>query len=512
MTKVFLKITMKLYSNGWIQWGKAVAVSFLLFTLGCSFQPKQNQKKLTVLLGMAPKNLHPYHSTDSSAQLINNFWLSALVKTDSHLNLTTDLAHSWTISPDKKKITFKFLKNSNHQKAQIDAKTMKICIKNYLKKDSLFYAKSQWDILEKIETKNNFLIFKLKHPDPFFIENLKVIKFFTNEKREICSYNSKKIYGTRNYSLRENDLYFKNEIHFDSKDKNLPTIKIEFVKDEITKVLTFLKKDVDLAYNAFSHNKWSFLKKKGFKTIEAPGSRISYLAFNLDRFPTNQIEIRKAIAYGINRPLIIEKKMKNANVISDSFLPKSHPAYLKNLISYDLEKSKKWVKKFKKKTGLKEITLEYLTTPFLIGKEKALSFQYFLKEIGINLVIRSVEPAIFFTLIRTGKYHLYSSTWVGVTHGGIFETTLKTGEPRNRVHYSNPQMDQWIQSALRETDQNKRNKFLIQIQKKMIDDLPYFPLWKWNIIMMAKPWISLPSKTILSPEGSLDALTKVRYK
>jgi ABC-type transport system substrate-binding protein len=137
-----------------------------------------------------------------------------------------------------------------------------------------------------------------------------------------------------------------------------------------------------------------------------------------------------------------------------------------------------------------------------------------LKKIGIDLQLDVVEPAVFHFSVRKGAFQLFSSRWVGISDGSILYSTLRSGQPQNRVGYNNPKMDAILDQAVHEMDPKKRLPLIQESQELLAADLPYFPLWYWkNILILRKGMKRNGTQEItpndLSLSGALELLTEI---
>src|SRR5207237_11638 len=93
-----------------------------------------------------------------------------------------------------------------------------------------------------------------------------------------------------------------------------------------------------------------------------------------------------------------------------------------------------------------------------------------LRAVGIELDIRTMEFAAFYSDVTKGAFQLYSLRWIGGNQDpDIFEAVFATSSfpPRraNRVYYSNPQIDALVAQGHRELHQSKRVQIYAQIQQ-----------------------------------------------
>jgi peptide/nickel transport system substrate-binding protein len=124
------------------------------------------------------------------------------------------------------------------------------------------------------------------------------------------------------------------------------------------------------------------------------------------------------------------------------------------------------------------------------------------------LDIRSFEFATFFSDVTHGEFQVYSLRWVGGNEDPeIFDYAFSSSRVipngANRQFYNNPRVDDLIQSAQAETNQNVRRQDYAQIQQILAEDLPYINLWYFDNVMV---YSSRVRHLQLNPSGNYDFL------
>jgi ABC-type transport system substrate-binding protein len=131
-----------------------------------------------------------------------------------------------------------------------------------------------------------------------------------------------------------------------------------------------------------------------------------------------------------------------------------------------------------------------------------------LREIGIELDIRTFEFATFFADVTSGAFQLYSLRWVGANEDpDIFEYAFHSDKfppnGANRGYYKNPKLDLLIDQARREMNQNVRKTLYAEIQEVLADDLPYINLWYYDNVLVHSRRVQ---RLELNPSGNYDFL------
>jgi peptide/nickel transport system substrate-binding protein len=109
---------------------------------------------------------------------------------------------------------------------------------------------------------------------------------------------------------------------------------------------------------------------------------------------------------------------------------------------------------------------------------------------------------------------MYTAQWVGGNNDpGMFEYVFSSKkfppEGANRGHYRNAQVDDLLERANAEPDQEKRRALYVQVQEIVGQDLPYINLWYPDNIGVYRNRLSDVNP---APSGDYDFLTSVTLR
>jgi peptide/nickel transport system substrate-binding protein len=216
------------------------------------------------------------------------------------------------------------------------------------------------------------------------------------------------------------------------------------------------------------------------------GTAQLYFNLTLDMF--KDIRVRQAIHKAIDRKAIIETvwlgRARNTAGIS---VP--DPSYLlpqdevDRLSARDLAGAKQLLQQ----AGVTNLSFEIVCPTYLSGSFVTASevIQANLKEVGINVTIKSVDGATFIAAVQSGNYQAACATYGGAAPNGWLNTQYKTGGGQNYAKYSDPEMDKMIdQQAPLAKDPEARKKILLDIQRKVINDAAYIQLLLYDLPMV----------------------------
>jgi peptide/nickel transport system substrate-binding protein len=160
----------------------------------------------------------------------------------------------------------------------------------------------------------------------------------------------------------------------------------------------------------------------------------------------------------------------------------------------------------------RRFALVYKTTTDRSAVIQARVIQNDLRQVGIDVTVRSFEWATFYSDIRRGNFQLYSLRWIGVSDPDFLYELLHSskGPPdgRNRGGYANPKLDALLEQARLAADPRQRAALYRQVHRIAHAELPYLPLWhNHNVAVIARGLTGFR----LHPSGGFEHLPAVRW-
>lgn len=285
-------------------------------------------------------------------------------------------------------------------------------------------------------------------------------------------------------------------------------IVFRFVKDANTLKMQLRMTEADVALIPADTNLTQELSQTpDVKFAAPPGALVEMLAMNTDRAPLNDIRVRQAVAYAIDRAMIAKVVLKDqVDVLQSSMVPTQpvndstafsryapDPTRVAKLLTsagYTRAGSGLW-----QRNG-KPLILEYVAAagsyPFRTRVGQLMQQQ--LAEQGIGMQIQLIPPEVLYSEVAPkGRYHL--GEWSELTGNEPAPALLFTCEaiPRapqyagkNRFRYCDPQLDALIATADATVDPAARGDMIREIDRRVADALPMMPLFQspdtiaWN--------------------------------
>jgi peptide/nickel transport system substrate-binding protein len=217
------------------------------------------------------------------------------------------------------------------------------------------------------------------------------------------------------------------------------------------------------------------------------GNSYTYMGFNLKRKPYDDIRVRKAINYAIDKQEIIDGVYLGLGIdIASPYKPgtrwsnpnlKPHP--------YDPQKAKALLKEagFADSDGDgvlerdgKPFTFEILTNQNKEREKSAVLIQRRLKEVGIQANVRAIEWASFISrFIKTGDFDVVVLGWglgLDPDQFSIWHSSQQAPGQFNFIGYNNPNIDKLLEQGRTELNLDKRQKIYHEFAKVLLEDSP----------------------------------------
>ncbi|MBI4040865.1 MAG: ABC transporter substrate-binding protein [Deltaproteobacteria bacterium] len=458
------------------------------------------EKKLTPLdtlvigLSLEPLQLDPRFGIDATAQRLSQLMFDSLVVLDTHLKIVPHLAKTWKVKDDRI-YTFFLQEGLTFQDGTpVESKHLVKTLEQIL--DPAFGSPlnaSFKNVIRVSVVTPKILEIELKEPQASFLTDLTLIKALPDQAfSDVEGYKQTLIgSGPYHYIGRKNNtlLFERFEKHFTYHPK-LRRLEFKIIKDDATRALKLKKGELDLIQNDLSADFVMNLMKEGQVVItKSPGITYAYLGLNLKDPVLKNLKVRQAIAYAIDRHTIIQHLLHDLATPANSILSSLNWSYepKAEIYNHDLEKAKALLSK----SGLPlPIQLVYKTSTDAQAVNIARVISDQLKKVGILVEIQANEWGTFYRDVNQGEAQLFSLRWIGVTDPDIFHAAFHSSQfppGRNRVFYSDPLMDRWLEQGQKTLDLQKRKATYDKVQKKISQELPYIDLWHFNNVGVYTP-------------------------
>lgn len=210
---------------------------------------------------------------------------------------------------------------------------------------------------------------------------------------------------------------------------------------------------------------------------------INYLSFNMDAAPFDNVDVRKALWYAINREEMTDTVLKNLAIPGKSLLAPGYPGYQQSIADqavFDPDKAKELLAEagYPGGEGFPTITLIYREEGGYNGAIAAPLSQYlqaqFKDILGINMEIRGMPTQQWMDSLLNKKDSFYLSPYeYDYLDPSNFYGIFYNGG-RHDYHFAD--YDKYVAEADAETDWDTRLKLYAEAEQVMIDQAMIVPI------------------------------------
>ena len=465
----------------------------LVLLAGCSQQ--NNHSEINFAIAQAPLNLDPRYATDAASERVNRLIYQPLVDFDAASKPVPVLATWVLISPTQYRFTLVPQRTPFHHQANLSALDVKATYDSILRLKNSPHSAEFANIKSINVLSDESILFELKQADSHFTSKLiigilpadLIVKNHDFAHQPIGN-------GPLKLVSWDNKLMLK-------RVKDSQQITLTEVKDPTVRVLKLLRGEADLIQGDLPPELVKHLQKQPeIKVKTTVGANFSYLGVNMQDATLQNLKVRQAIAYAIDREAIIRQVMVQHTRVASAILP---PEHYTNAASNALQPygyNPALSKKLLTEAGVKlPLKLVYKTSTDAQRLRFATILQAQMAKAGIDLQIKSLDWGTFFADVKQGNFQLFGLTWVGIKTPEIYAKAFGSANfpPNgfNRGRYADADLDKLL------TEENWPAA-TARIQQQ----LPYIPLWyEGQFAAMGKNISQYSPK----PDGNWDDLVNI---
>ncbi len=459
------------------------------------------------LPGSDPVTLDPHIAGDSgSAEYIVEVF-SGLVTIDPDLSISLDLAESVEISEDGLQYTFT-LRNDIvfHSGRRVTTDDVRWSIERAASPElasptALAYlgdivgVREHYyglaDTIEGIEVIDDRTIrFTIDEPKPYFLAKLTYPTAFVVEQQQVESNPrgwTRRPIGTGPYRLQEWRIGERIVLRANP--------RYHFGEPPVREVLYELAGGSTLTRFENGELDVAFISVNDIDRARDPSSdigplyqefsqfTISYLAFNTQVPPFDDVNVRRALGLAINRSLIAEVTFKNMLAPATGILMPELPGYTPGdkTFQFDPDEARRLLAE--SKYGSAEDLPPIVITEVGGGAEARIDTQAFLEqwrnELGIEVRIQQTDFATFIEDQDSGRLQMFNAGWIMdyPDPEDILDLKFHSDSALNDVGYSNPAVDEILDRARTEQDSEVRLGLYQEAEELILNDAAWLPLY-----------------------------------
>lgn len=275
---------------------------------------------------------------------------------------------------------------------------------------------------------------------------------------------------------------------------------MKIVPDDVMRGLELEKGTMDLVVNDLAPDiVYQMRQDDRLQVVEAPGVDYQYIGLNTEDATLRDVRVRQALAFAIDRDAIVEYLRRGLAVPANGMLSPLSWAAAADVPSYPHDPAR--ARALLDEAGYRDadgdgpasrftLTLKVSNSEF--NRLQSSVIQQNLRDVGIDLDVRTYEFATLYADVLAGNFQLYTLQW---TAGALADPDIlrrvfhsKQAPPAgfNRGRYSNPQVDALLDEASGSADQSRRLELYGEVQRIVAREVPYVSLWYKTNVAVAR--------------------------
>jgi peptide/nickel transport system substrate-binding protein len=218
------------------------------------------------------------------------------------------------------------------------------------------------------------------------------------------------------------------------------------------------------------------------KVLSRPAFNVAYVTIQSSKPPMNDIRVRRAVAYGLNRQLVVRSFYAGRAVVAHEFMPPSLPGYEPKVTKYSFNptRARQLLREancgppcrieFWYPTG---VSRPYMPDP----KANFEAFRASLEQSGFDVEARSApwRPDYVANVNQGTAGHLNLIGWTGdyADADNFIGTFFQGGSPQ--FGFNNAQLNRLLDRAEQDTNQARRVRLYKQANRLIMQQLPGVP-------------------------------------
>lgn len=430
------------------------------------------------------RTLDPHQATDIYSRRILANVFDRLVEKNEQMELIPGLAESWKYLNDTT-VEFKLREGVTFQNG---AKFTSEDIKYTLDKARVApMVVNLFGAIEEVKIIDEYTVtIKTKEPYGPLLHHLShitasIMNKDYNEATE--DYHIKPMgtgaYRVENWFAGDRVILKSHENYFRGKAP-ISEIIVRNIPEENSRIIGLETGEIDISQDILTISRLNVLDDPSLELQEMSSLGVSYLGFNVKRKPLQDVRVRQAIAYAIDRDEIIDTILMGSVEKANGIFGPGVFGYSETAeaIGYDPEKAEALLAEAGYENG--GINLNVTTSGSETNIQILTVVQAQLRDIGINLTIEQLEWGAYLHATANGESDLFYMGWSNSSADGDYGMSALLhselmGAGGNRSFYKNEQLDNLLALGQRELDESIRQNYYAQAMDIVNEEVPIYP-------------------------------------
>jgi peptide/nickel transport system substrate-binding protein len=439
-----------------------------------------------------PDQLDPHRtSAYFSFEVLENVY-DTLVEPDENLEMQPALAQSWQVTPDQLTWTFRLRPGVTfHDGTPLTADDVVFSYRRIIDEELTNVDKFS-AVADVTAPDPTTVVIRLDRPTPNLLTNLggfkgmAIVSRANVESGEIATHPV----GTGPFAFAgqksgDSITLTANPDYWAGPPK-VPGVTFRFISEPSTAVSALQAGEVDWTDSVPPQRVTQLEGDDSLHLAVTPSNDYWYLALNGARPPWNDVRVRQAIAYGIDREAIVQATSYGTAALNQLAIPEGNPWFTDyDTYGYDIDKARSLLEE----AGTKPESLDMLVTseyPETVTAAQIIADN--LAPLGITVNIRTVDFATWLDEQNTGNFDMLMMGWLGnIDPDDFYYAQHHSQGTSNAQKFSDPEVDRLLDTGRVETDRAARADDYAKAATLIADNVSYIYLYNPSVIQAWTP-------------------------
>ncbi|MCV7281374.1 ABC transporter substrate-binding protein [Mycolicibacterium flavescens] len=476
-----------------------VALIAALVVVGCSTGDRvdlgQSSGNLIAAIAGEPDQLDP-HKTSAyfSFEVLENVF-DTLVEPDANLEMQPALAQSWDVSPDELTWTFRLRPGVTfHDGSPLTADDVvysyRRIIDEQLTNSDKFSAVSEVRAVDPLT-----VVIRVNAPTPNLLTNLggfkgmAIVQRRNVESGQIATHPV----GTGPFAFQSqksgDSITLSANPSYWGGAPPIPGVTFRFISEPSTALSALQAGEIDWTDSIPPQRVTQLRDDDSLHLAVTASNDYWYLALNEARPPWDDVRVRRAVAYGIDRDAIVAATTYGTAAANQLAIPEGNPWYTDyDRYRYDPDTAGRLLDE----AGVGDVPMDMLVTseyPETVTAAQVIADN--LAPLGITVNIRTVDFATWLDEQNSGNFDMLMMGWLGnIDPDDFYYAQHHTDGTSNAQKFSDPEVDRLLDAGRVETDRAARAEVYRRAATRIADLVSYIYLYNPSVIQAWVPGLS----------------------
>ncbi|QUJ68906.1 peptide ABC transporter substrate-binding protein [Photobacterium sp. GJ3] len=517
---------------------KALAAGITLLLSGATFAAEvpagvqlADKQEIVWSLGTEVPTLDPTMTTDDSSSKVISDLFDGLVTEDTEGNIIPALASHWETSADGKTVTFHlrdglqwsngepltaadfvYSFQRNADPASAAPYSWYLATANILNAVEITDGKKAKETLGVKALDEHTVQFTLTQPTPYFVKTLshpstfpvyrKVVEQFGDNWTRPEHIVSSGAYTLTNWVVNERIDLVRNPKYWNDAKTVINKAAYLAIENQTAEYNRYRTGEIDIT-STFPLEQYKQIKKeRPDELLTMPSLATYYYLFNLEKKPFDDVRVRKALAYAIDRDVVTKIILGQGQIPAYGVTPPAVAGFDAPVLPWSKLNQKERNQKAKAllaEAGFskdKPLKFELVYNTNEAHKKLALAMMSMWKQsLPVEVDLANQEWKTFLEKLAQKDFGLARYAWVGDYNEASTFLSYFESKGMNYSRWANPAYDQAMANALAATSETERNKFYQEAERIFSEEMPAIPLYFYTKTVVKSPKVGGYSTT-----------------